>query len=176
MYWEWEWKSVQLSGRRLAISVKMINRATLWPSNPLVGICPTVTSPHREHVISIALSREAKDWNDPKCLSAAAMVNNDETFTQHNPLWLRQEWGSSANSDGKRAPGYTVKCEEQDTKQSVSVNAASWKNGFVEIPFACPKVHLFKVMIQQLVVYLRVYDYRHNLNFITFSSKFQKEP
>ena len=93
MHWEWEWKSVQLSGRRLAISVKMTNRATLWPSNPLVGICPTVTSPHREHVISIALSREAEDWNDPKCLSAAAMVNNHETFTQRNPLWLHQEWG-----------------------------------------------------------------------------------
>ena len=30
------------------------------------------------------------------------------------------------------------------------------KNGFVEIPFAYHKVHLFKVMIQRLLVYLRV--------------------
>lgn len=48
------------------------------------------------------------------------------------------------------------------------------KNGFVVIPFAHSKVHLFKVMIQQLLVYLRVYDYRRNSNFITFSSKLQK--
>ena len=129
-----------------------------------VETCSTDTPAYTWNIISVTLSRIAKGWNDPKCLSARAMINHNGTFTQWNTLQLYKEWWSSVYSDWERAPGYIVKWKKARCK-TVYISICSilpfLKKWIYWYKFTYHKVHLWQ--FNGFLYIYRVCNHHHHL-------------